>query len=74
MKYLVIKVKLSQFGTMYSEAQSNLWANKLLEALSNDAGISQPTKNICAKLKHQQNPWQDELKARWRRIKYPLYD
>ena len=59
---------------MYSEAQSNLWANELLEALSNDAGISQPTKKICAKLKHQQNPWQDELKARWRRIKYPLYE
>ena len=59
---------------MYSEAQSNLWANELLEALSNDAGISQPTKKICAKLKHQQNPWQDELKAKWRRIKYPLYE
>ena len=59
--------------TMYSEAQSNLWANEPLEALSNDVAISQPTKKICAKLKHQQNPWQDELKVRWRKIRYPLY-
>ena len=59
---------------MYSEAQANLWANELLDALSKDVGISQGTKNICEKLKKNQNPWQETLKAKWGGIIYPLYD
>ena len=59
---------------MYSEAQANLWANELLDALSKDVGISQGTKNICEKLKTSQNPWQETLKTKWRGIIYPLYD